>query len=329
MSTAQGGRRPERGFALRALAAGRALVAKAGEAFVVVLVVATLVFLALRLLPGDPARLVLGDEAGAAEVEAMRHRLGVDAPLHVQYARFLIGLVRLDFGESLRHPGQAAWTRVAEAIGPTSALALVAVALGAAVGVGVAVLARGPWLGARARRFLVAVPTAVAATPLLSFAPLATYVLAARLRVVPLPADPEAGAAGLLFASSLLALPLAAAVARVAGAALDGVVRAPFVTVARAKGGSHARAFLLHALPACSGPIVTVVASQLGALLGGAVVLERLFERPGLGSLILEAYSARDLPVLEGAVVAAAALFVGVQMIAASLHAALDPRVRA
>ncbi len=72
-----------------------------------------------------------------------------------------------------------------------------------------------------------------------------------------------------------------------------------------------------------------MIASQLGALLGGAVVLERLFERPGLGSLILEAYAARDLPVLEGAVVAAAALFVGVQIVAAALHAAVDPRVRA
>jgi peptide/nickel transport system permease protein len=313
----------------RALAVARAALAKALEAALVVVVVATLVFLALRLLPGDPARLVLGDEASADEIASMRHRLGVDAPLHVQYARFLAGLVRLDFGESLRHPGEPAWARVASSIGPTAALALIAVALGAVAGIGVAVLARGPWLGLRARRVLAAAPTAVAATPLLSFAPLATYVLAARLRVVPLPADPEAGAGGLLFAASLLALPLAAAVARVSGAALEGVIRAPFVAVARAKGGSHARAFLLHALPACSGPIVTVIASQLGALLGGAVVLERLFERPGLGSLILEAYAARDLPVLEGAVVAAAALFVGVQIVAAGLHAAVDPRVRA
>ncbi len=220
----------------------RAALAKLAEAAAVVLVVATLVFLALRLLPGDPARLVLGDEASASEVEAMRHRLGVDAPLHVQYARFLIGLVHLDFGESLRHPGEAAWTRVAAAIGPTAALALIAVALGAVVGVGVAVLARGPWLGARARSALAAAPTAVAATPLLSFAPLATYVLAARLRVVPLPADPDAGAGGLLFAAALLALPLAAAVARVSGAALEGVVaRSSSPSRARKAGATRGR----------------------------------------------------------------------------------------
>ena len=96
----------------------------------------------------------------------------------------------------------------------------------------------------------------------------------------------------------------------------------------RAKGGSHARAWFLHALPATAGPIVTVIGAQLGALLGGAVVLERLFERPGLGTLILEAYASRDLPVLEAAVVAAGALFVATQGLASALHAVIDPRVR-
>ena len=318
--------RPSRGLA-RVLPVVRVLAGRVVEAALVVFVVASLAFFALRLLPGDPARLVLGDEASADEVAAMRHRLGVDVPIHVQYIRFLGGLLRLDFGESLRHPGQASWSRVAEAIGPTASLALIAVSLGAFVGVTVAVLGVGPWFP-RARRMLGALPTAVAATPLLSFAPLVTWLLAAKLRIAPLPADPDAGAGGTLFAAALLALPLAAAVARVSRAALLGVAKLPFVAVARAKGGSSARALFLHALPACSGPILTVVASQLGALLGGAVVLERLFERPGLGSLILEAYAARDLPVLEGAVVCAAALFVAVQTSAAALQAAVDPRVR-
>jgi len=100
------------------------------------------------------------------------------------------------------------------------------------------------------------------------------------------------------------------------------------LTVARAKGATAARTWIVHALPASAGPIVTVVASQLGALLGGAVVLERLFERPGLGSLILESYSTRDLPVLEAAIVAAGAFFVVAQIAAALAHAAIDPRVR-
>src|SRR5262249_27521748 len=150
----------------------------------------------------------------------------------------------------------------------------------------------------------------VAATPLLAFAPVLTYAFAARLRVVPLPGDPEAAFGGLLFASALLGLPLGANVARVSRAALDDVARGQFFGVGRAKGASFARVVFLHALPAAVGPIVTVIGTQLGALLGGAVVLERLFERRGLGTLILEAYASRDLPVLEAAVILSGALFV-------------------
>lgn len=304
----------------------RRLLARVAEAVVVVGVMASIVFFALRLLPGDPARLVLGDEADEASLAVVRRKLGLDAPLYVQYARFCKGFFTLDWGESLRHPGESAASRVAESIVPTAELAIVAVVIGALVGVAAAVLGAGPWLGER-RRFIDRAMTAVAATPLLSFAPLLTFALAARLRVVPLPGDPDAGLGGLLFASSLLAVPLGAQVARTTRAALAEVARAQFLAVARAKGATSLRTWALHALPASSGPVVTVIASQLGALLGGAVVLERLFERPGLGSLILEAYSARDLPVLEAAIVAAGAFFVVAQIAAAVAHAAIDPRV--
>lgn len=309
------------------MAALRTLVARVLEAALVVVAMASVVFFAMRLLPGDPARLVLGEEADEASLAPLRHKLGLDAPLYVQYARFLKGLFTLDLGESLRHPGETAMSRVGESILPTAELASLAVAMGAAMGVVAALLAVGPWLGAR-RAWIDRGATALAATPLLSFAPLVTFLLAARARIVPLPGDPDAGFGGLLFASSLLAVPLGAQVARVSRAALDEVARSQFLTVARAKGATSLRTWVIHALPASMGPIVTVVASQLGALLGGAVVLERLFERPGLGSLILESYSARDLPVLEAAIVAAGAFFVTAQIAAALAHAAIDPRVR-
>jgi peptide/nickel transport system permease protein len=168
----------------------------------------------------------------------------------------------------------------------------------------------------------------VAASPLIAFAPVLTYALAARARIVPLPGDPQAGLSGLAFASALLAVPLAAQVGRTGRAALAELAQGQFLTVAAAKGATPGRVLFLHALPAASGPILTVIAAQLGALLGGAVVLERLFERWGLGTLILEAYTSRDLPVLEGAVVAAGALFVLAQGAAAFLHAVVDPRAR-
>jgi peptide/nickel transport system permease protein len=234
----------------------------------------------------------------------------------------------LDLGDSLRRPGTKAMARVLESLGPTSALAALAVAIGAVLGVAAALLAEGPWLRESRRVWVERALVATSAFPLLAFAPVITYAVAARARIVPLPGDPDAGAAGLLFASSLLAIPLAAHAGRVGRAALADIARAPFLAVARAKGASDARVWLRHALPAASGPIVTILATQLGALLGGAVVLERLFERAGLGTLILEAYASRDLPVLEGAVIAAGALFVASQAVAAAVQAAIDPRVR-
>lgn len=304
------------------------MLARVLEAAAVTLAMATLVFLALRLLPGDPARLLLGDQASPAQIDALRAELGLNAPLHVQYARFLRGLVTLDLGRSLRHPSASAAHLVAKAVVPTSELAASSVLLAAVLGVLAAVLAAGPFLGPR-RVWVERGAIAIASTPLLSFAPLVTYVLAVRLRIAPLPGDPDSGASGLALAAGLLSLPLASHVARVGRAALDDVSHAQFLVAARARGASLRRTWLLHALPASLGPILAVVASQLGALLGGAVVLERLFERPGLGTLILEAYASRDLPVLEAAIVAAGALFVVVQAAAAAIHALVDPRVRA
>jgi peptide/nickel transport system permease protein len=305
----------------------RILLGRLASLALVVLLLASLVFLALRVLPGDPAALVLGDQASASELARLRSKLHLDESLWLQYARFLRGLVTLDLGESLRRPGVTASARVLEALFPTAQLAFGAVTLGSMVGTFLAVLAAAPWLGAR-RVWLDRLFVAISATPLLAFAPVLTYALAARLRVVPLPGDPDAGLGGLVFASGLLAIPLAMSVARVGRAALDAVARAPFLAVARAKGAHPLRVWLLHALPAASGPLLTVIATQLGALLGGAIVLERLFERPGLGSLILEAYGTRDLPVLEASVIAAGALFVVTQGVFAGIHAAIDPRVR-
>ncbi|MCA9627905.1 MAG: ABC transporter permease [Myxococcales bacterium] len=293
----------------------------------VLLALASLVFLALRLLPGDPAALILGDTASKADRALLRGKLGLDLPLWRQYLRFVWGLLRFDLGDSLARPGVSAFGEVGRALGPTAALAGSAVGLGSVLGTGAALLSVGPWLG-KGREWVHRLVLVVAATPLLAFAPLATFVLAVRLRWVPLPGDPGSGASGLLFASGLLALPLAAQVARIGRAALLDQARAKYLDVAQAKGASPWRVWVVHALPVASTPISVVVAAQLGALLGGAVVLERLFERPGLGSLMLNAYAARDIPVLEASVVAAGLLFVVAQAAAGLLQAAVDPRGR-
>lgn len=313
---------------LRARAMGKAaaqVASRGAEALLVAWLLASMVFLALRILPGDPAALVLGDQAGEVERALFRKRLGLDKPLPLQYVAFARGLLTLDLGESSRRPGIPAFDIVAEALGPTAALAGLGVGLGAVLGIGGAVLSVGPWLGKR-RAWVHRGAIAIAALPLLAVAPLATFGLAVRARLVPLPGDPEAGLLGLVFASSLLALPLGALLARIGRAALLDLGRAQFLDVAAAKGASPARIWWVHALPVVSAPIAAVLATQLGALLGGAVVLERLFERPGLGTVMLEAYAARDLPVLEAAVVASGLLFVLAQTSATAIVALIDPR---
>ena len=294
----------------------------------VMLILATAVFLVLRLLPGDPAALILGDESSAAERAALRGRLGLDASLPVQYAHFLSGLFSFHFGESIRRPGVDAGTRVLASLLPTAELALCAVAFGAALAVVTAVLANGPWLGEK-RRWVVRGLVLLAATPLLALAPTLTFTLAVRTHLLPLPGDPDAGALGLLFAGGLLGLPLGAHAGRIGAAALAEIRDKPFLRVARAKGATELTIWLRHALPCVVGPLVTVLGTQLGALLGGAVVIERLFERKGLGTLMIEAYFTRDLPVLEASICASGLLFVVTQALAGALHAALDPRVRA
>ncbi len=294
-------------------------------ALAVLLVFSTLVFLALRLLPGDPTALILGDEATAAERAQLATKLGFDAPLPLQYARFLLGLLRLDLGASLAHPSRSAFACVASALGSTSSLALIAVGLGAIGGIVAALLAVGPWLGRHRHRIHAAI-LVVASTPLLAFAPLLTWIFAVKLTWTPLPGDPENGGWGLLFAAALLSLPLGAQVARIGRASLLEQLGAQFLDVARAKGAGAIRVWCIHALPVAAAPILVVLATQLGALLGGAVVLERFFERPGLGTLMLKAYAARDFPVLEASIVAAGLLFVIVQMFAAGIIGLLDPR---
>lgn len=323
----EAGERPEGPMAKGVVAVARTFATQVAGQLVVVLGLASAVFFSLRLLPGDPAALVLGELAGPDERAALRAKLFLDRPLYVQYALFLKRLVTLDLGESLRRPGTTVLSRLGGALGPTAQLAFLAVLFGALAGTALAVLAAGPWLGKK-KILVERLLDAAAATPLLAFAPLVTFVLAAKLRVLPLPGDPDAGVSGLLFASTLLAIPLGAHVGRITRAALRDHERAQFLTVARAKGASFVRVWVLHALPASVGPIATVIGTQLGALLGGAVVLERLFERQGLGSLILESYSARDLPVLEATIVLTGTLFVLAQSFAQAVHGAVDPRVR-
>lgn len=303
------------------------MVARTLAAVLTVVILASLVFFALRLLPGDPTTLLLGDESPPEARALMRARLGLDRPLVVQYGHFLLGVFTFDLGPSLARPEVAAFEEVGRALGPTATLAFLAVGFGALGGVALGLLSVGPWL-LRGRHAVHALMLLAASIPLLGLAPVTTWLLAVEVPILPLPGDPRSAFAGTCFAAGLLAVPLGAQVARITRASLLDQAGAKYLSVARSRGASPLRIWLVHALPVASAPIAVVIATQLGALLAGAVVLERLFERRGLGSLMLRAHAARDLSVLEASVVAAGCLFVLAQTLAALVSALVDPRGR-
>ena len=284
---------------------------------------ASLVFVATRWLPGDITPIALGEEASPADRQRLRTRLHLDDARWVQFAYFARDVSTLAWGASLRRPQEQCIDRVRDAAKPTAMLAFTAVAIGGIFGLSAAV--RVVVSRSRALRHAIDV---LAATPLLAFAPVVTWLLAWKVRLLPLPGDPDSGLSGTLFAAGLLALPLGAHLARLAIALLEPLRDGNMLRLVRAKGATELRVWAGHALPQVASTLVVVLGAQLGALLGGAVVLERLFERPGLGLLALEAWQARDIPMLEAAVLGSGAIFVATQLLAGLVAMTLDARSR-
>lgn len=305
----------------------RYLALRTLRALATVALVVLLVFGLVRALPGDPARLILGDTATEADLAAMRARLHLDAGLGEQLVLYVGDVADGSLGRSFRAPDVTVASRVGEVFPDTLVLALASIVLAwvIALPLGVAAaLRRGRALDRVAR----VVALSGVALPTIWLGPLLVLVFAVELRILPMPGDDEGGALSLVLPSVTIGAALAAALTRQTRGAMIEVLAEPFVTAARARGLSRTRAAIVHGLRNALLPVVTVSASQLGALLGGAVVAEKIFERQGLGSLMLDAFAARDIPVLQGTVLVVATMYVTVQLLLDLALAGLDPRVR-
>ncbi len=305
----------------------RYLALRTLRALATVVGVVLLVFALVRALPGDPARLILGDTATEGDIHAMRARLHLDAGLGEQLVLYVGDVADGSLGRSFRSPDETVASHIAEVFSDTLALAFVSIVLAwvLAIPLGVmAALSRGKALDRVAR----VVALAGVALPTIWLGPLLVLLFAVELRILPMPGDDEGGVLALVLPSVTIGAALAAALARQTRGAMIEVLAEPYVTAARARGLSRTRAALTHGLRNALLPVVTVSASQLGALLGGAVVAEKIFERRGLGTLMLDAFAARDIPVLQGTVLVVALLYVTVQLLLDLALAALDPRVR-
>ncbi|HEY6879071.1 MAG TPA: ABC transporter permease [Polyangiales bacterium] len=289
--------------------------------------VVSLVFLLIRAVPGDPVDAMLGEQAAPEDRAAVRHALHLDEPLLAQYLRFLGDVADGSLGRSFRAPDTNVRTLIEAAFPPTLQLAAWSLALAWALALPLGVLAaarRGTMVDRMASVFAL---TGLA-LPTIWLGPLLVLVFAVKLRWLPLPGDDPTGAGALVLPSLTIGLALAAGLTRQTRAAMVEVLSMPYVAAARARGVASTRVFFQHALRNALLPVLTLGAAQLGALLSGAVIAEKIFERPGLGTLFLEGFFARDIPVVQGVVLLVGVIYVLVNVGLDFAYTLVDPRVR-
>lgn len=302
------------------------------SALLVLALASVAVFVALRLVPGDPAVLLAGPDGTPDQVAAVRHELELDAPLPVQYADWLRGLVTLRPGYDYARHGPVAEI-IARGLGSTleltAAALLLTLVLGFLLGcLGAAVehpAAR--WLLALIRTIGLSVPSYAAGVVLV-------MVFAVWLRVlppgghVPVLSDPELGLQYLVMPALCLSLHSAVVVARFLEASLRRALEEEYARAAVARGVPATRIVLRHALPNALPPVVAVTGLHAGHLLGGAVVVEALFAWPGLGQLAVHSIQVRDYRMTQDLVLLGVAAFTAIQVLTDLCCASLDPRVR-
>jgi peptide/nickel transport system permease protein len=318
----------------------------------VLIAAALIVFVAMRLIPGDPVEVMMGERATAAEIAAVRARLGFDQPLPVQFFRFLRRAVVGDLGRSLRTQ-EKVLTEIGDALPVTIELSLLSITLAAVVGVAAGVIAatrRHSWFDSLTMLgVLIGISMPVFWTGLLLIMVGAVFVgwfpvsglLDEGVRLSRITGlyllDSMLTGNGAAFRSALLhyALPTitlasipVAIIARMSRSAMLEEVRKEYVTTARSKGLTEQIVTFKHALRNALLPVVTVVGLQFGGLLSGAVLTETIFALPGVGRLAVVSIFSRDYPVIQGIAVVAATLFVAINLLVDLLYLALDPRIR-
>ena len=285
--------------------------------------VSIVVFMMVRLLPGDPARIVAGLLATESDVDHIRHQLGLDQPGSTQYAAFLVRLLHFDLGTSVRS-GQPVTSEVLARLPWTVELAVTSIAVAAVLGIGGGMLA-ALYHNQKLDTLISAVMLFGISMPVYWFGLMLIAIFAIKLQWLPAAGSQDPGA--WILPTLTLAAFSVALIARMTRSAMLDVLRADYVRTARAKGLVERAVVYGHALRNALLPIVTVVGHQFGTLLGGAVLTETVFGWPGMGQLLVDALFARDYPVVQGIVLTFSALFILVNLAVDVLYGVIDPRI--
>src|SRR4051794_12301302 len=279
----------------------------------------------LHLIPGDPVSVFAGDKPLTPERAAeLRHQYGLDRPLVVQYIDYASHALHGDLGTALRSQ-RPVLDSILEALPSTAQLTLAALAIAAVLGITlgiIAAVAHGSWLDTA----VMAVAMLGISTPIFYSSLLLILLFAFTLAW--LPATGQGGIERLIMPALALGLSSAAVLARLVRSSMLDVLQQEYVDTARAKGLAPQLVVIRHALKNALIPAVTMLGLQLGALLGGAVVTETIFSRPGVGRLAVDGILNRDFPVVQGTVLFAASVYVLVNLVVDVSYAVIDPRIR-
>lgn len=299
--------------------------------FATLLVASLVVFAVLEILPGDPARIMLGMNASPEALAALRDEMGLNQPLVTRYLDWVAGMAMGDLGRSYTYSTPVS-ELIAERLEVSLPLALLALALSTLIAIPVGVYAASR-RGQVADTVSMGLAQIGVAIPNFWFALLLVYVFAVGLRLVP-----AGGFQGwdngwqalkaLLLPAVSLALPQAAILARVTRSAMLEVLGEDYIRTARAKGLPRRTVLWKHALQNALIPVLTILGLQFAFLLAGTIIIENVFYLPGLGRLVFQAISQRDLIVVEGVVMLLVAAVILVNLLVDLLYAAADPRLR-
>jgi peptide/nickel transport system permease protein len=298
----------------------------------VILVVAIFVFLMLRLTPSDPAAIIAGDNANAEQVAAIRTQLGLDQPILQQFFIWSGKILRGDLGESFFFKKTVA-SLIADRVQPTLSLSfftmLIAILIAVPLGV-IAAARQGSWLD----RIVMGFSVMGFSVPVFVVGYLLIYVFAIQLNLLPVQGYQriELGvgewARRLILPSITLSVVYVALIARMTRTSMLEVLSEDYVRTARAKGQVERKVLFRHALRNASIPIVTIIGSGVGLLIGGAVVTESVYTLPGLGRLTVDAVLARDYPVIQAVILLFSLVYVGINLLVDIIYTLLDPRIR-
>ncbi|HEY8687105.1 MAG TPA: ABC transporter permease [Chloroflexota bacterium] len=285
--------------------------------------VLTLVFFSVHFIPGDPAQVMLFGRGHPGDVQALRHQLGLDRPLLVQYGDFLLHAARLDFGTSVvshQPVMQEIWARFPYTAALTVSAMVLSAVFGMITGVLAAVFNRSP-IGTAITSFAVlgiSVPDFWLGTVL-------AVIFGVRLHWLP-PAG-TGGFSSIILPSVTLAIVVSATLTRLVRSSMVNIIGQDYVRTARAKGVRGRVVITKHVLRNALIPVVTIFGLTLGGLLGGAVILENVFAWPGLGTLAVSAVTNRDFPVIQGTTFFFAVILILANLLVDLSYAFLDPRI--